>query len=400
MNKKLLTVAIGSVLSAAPMLVAQADVKVGGHAQVEYYNGEATCAVAGQPIFTGTSTCATGGAGATLSRDGSGLVDNARGRFWITADEDLGGGMKALAHFEFSVDTANSGGAATSDNSSAPYDGTARTFDQRAREKYVGISGAFGAIKLGNQHGVYKRMGGVRWDPLNATVLEVRGNGGQSGSADVNRGFAHNGFIAGAIKWESGKLLGDIATLEVLYAPHENSNAAGIDAGTGNDYQAGVSVKPIKDLEIIAVHSNNKTETVGSFDQEANKIGVRYTFLGAHTVWLQYESLDMTNATSIVTANLPGPTGFAAAPVDGTYTWIGYQGKFGNHSAVLQYGMHQRDTTPAELEADVLSVAYLYNFSKTARAHVGYRKSTAEVSTAGANNSEASVFAVGLRKDF
>ena len=46
MNKKLLTVAIGAALSAAPML-AQAQVKVGGHAQVEYYSAEATCAAPG-----------------------------------------------------------------------------------------------------------------------------------------------------------------------------------------------------------------------------------------------------------------------------------------------------------------------------------------------------------------
>ena len=72
---------------------------------------------------------------------------------------------------------------------------------------YVGLSGGFGAFKFGNQHGVYKRMGGVRWDPFNATVLEARSNGGQSG-ADVSGTFAHNGFIPGAIKWESGKLLG------------------------------------------------------------------------------------------------------------------------------------------------------------------------------------------------
>ena len=266
MNKKLLTVAIGAALSAAPML-AQAQVKVGGHAQVEYYSAEATCAApgGGAPVFSGSGICAPG---TILSRKGTSLIDNARGRFWISAEEDLAAGMKGLAHIEFSVDTANSGDGANA----APYDSGNRTFDVRAREKFVGVSGAFGALKFGNQHSVYKRMGGVRWDPLNATVLEARGNGGQSGSADVSPGFANNGFVSGAIKYESGTAFGPKMALEVLYAPHTNSNAAAVDTGTGNDYQVGVSVKPITDLEIIAVISNNAAQPsvagLTRFDQE------------------------------------------------------------------------------------------------------------------------------------
>lgn len=394
MNKKLLKVAMGAALASGAGL-AHANVKVGGHAQVEYYNGEATCAVAGAPRFSGSAIC---GAGTVLETKGSGLIDNARGRFWISADEDLGGGMKGLVHYEFSVDTANSGVGSAG---ASPYDTGNRTFDQRAREKFVGISGAFGAIKLGNQHGVYKRMGGVRWDPLNATVLEVRGNGGQSGSADVSGGFAHNGFIQGAIKWESGKLLGNIATVELLYVPHENSTNTAGDGGNGNDYQAGVSVKPIKDLEIIASHSNNKKtpNVAANSDQKANKVGARYTLMKNHRLWLQYEMVDMNSSA---TASVPTTAGITTTPVDGTYTWLGYHGTFGNHGAVVQYGMHQRDVIAGntEVEADVISLAYLYNFSKTTKVHVGYRQSTADHSAAGARNSEVSVFAAGLRKDF
>lgn len=397
MNKKLLTIAIGATLSAAPMLVAQADVKVGGHAQVEAYSASAQCNVgttaAGAGIFSGSGICAAANSPGARAQ---GLIDNARGRFWITADEDLGAGLKGLAHFEFSVDTANNGQALTAGNSASPYDATPRGFDARSREKYVGLSGGFGAIKLGNQHGVYKRMGGVRWDPFNATVLEARGNGGQSGSADVNAGFAHNGFIPGAIKWESEKLLGEIVSLEVLYAPHKSSNGAG-DTGTGNDYQAGVSIKPIKNLEIIAAHSNNKQQPdgVANQDQKANKVGARFSFLSMHTVFAQYEKTDMNDSAA---ASVPTSAGITTAVVgDGTYLLLGYSLKLGNLGVVLQGGKHEREITGTDLETDYAATGVTYNFSKTTRSWLGYRQSEA---TQGAATNEQKVVALGLRKDF
>ncbi len=409
MDKKFLTVVIGAALSAVPMLAAQAQtvtqptVRFGGQLQAEYYNAEGTCAANGAAIFAGSGACTAGGN--TASQSATGLIDNARGRFWILADEDLGGGMKAFGRLEFSVDVANSGSALTESNSAAPYDTTARTFDQRTREKYVGLSGAFGAIRLGNVHGVYKRLGGVRWDPLGATVLEARNNGAQSGSGDVNRGFAHNGFIAGAIKYESGKAFGEMVVLEALVAPHENSTVAG-DAGTGNDYQIGVSVKPTKDLEIIAVISNNKAQPnlTTNFDQKAQKFGARYNIDKDHTVWFQREQLDMFNSNAASVPTGVGLVASVAVPnpvVDGTYTWLGYHGKFGKHNAVVQLGNHARDTV-AGLATSYRNVAYMYNFSRTARVHVGYRVTTAELSTATAGfaNSETKVLAAGLRKDF
>lgn len=400
MNKKLLTVAIGAALSAAPMLAAQADVKVGGHAHVDLYSAKATCSV-GSPTtgagnFAGSGTCTAANAD---SAKGSGMIDNARGRIWVTADEDLGAGLKGLAHIEFSVDVANSAQSVANGNSAGPYDSSVRAFDARTREKYVGLAGGFGSIKLGNQHGVYKRMGGVRWDPFNATPLEARGNGGQSGSADANAVFAHNGFIPGAIKWESGKLLGEMVLLEVLYSPKKNSNGAG-DAGTGNDYQIGVSVKPIKGLEVIAAHSNNKKtpNILANNDQKANKLGARFNFLDAHTVFLQYETVDMLDSAVVTTAiPVPASAGIAGPAVDGKYLLLGYSLKLGNSTLALQAGKHDRSVTGGDLETDYLAGGLIYNFSKTMRTHVGYRQTEA---TQLAVTNEQKVFTVGMRKDF
>ena len=396
MNKKLLTIAIGAALSVTPMLAAQAEVKVGGHAHVDLYSAKATCNI-GSPTggvgnFSGSGTCTAANAD---SAKGTGLIDNARGRVWFTADEDLGAGLKGLAHIEFSVDVANSAQSAANGNSAGPYDTTVRTFDARTREKYVGLAGGFGAIKLGNQHGVYKRMGGVRWDPFNATPLEARGNGGQSGSADANAVFAHNGFIPGAIKWESDKLLGEMVLLEVLYSPKKDSNGAG-DKGTGNDYQIGVSVKPIKGLEVVAAHSNNKKtpNILTNNDQKANKLGARFSFLNVHTVFLQYETVDMPDSATAAPATSAGVVGTA---VDGKYILAGYSLKLGNSVLALQAGKHDRSVTGGDVEAKYLAGGFIYNFSKTMRTHVGYRQTEA---TQLAVTNEQKVFVVGMRKDF
>lgn len=396
MNKKLLTAAIGAALVAVPMFAANADVKVGGHAQVEYYNGDTECNTLTAPGLTGTPVC-TGGTG-SVTRDGSGLVDNARGRFWIAADEDLGGGMKGLAHFEFSVDTANSGSASMSGDA---VDGTARTFDQRTRQKWVGLQGGFGTLKFGNQHGAYKLAGGVAWDPLNATVLEARGNGAQSGSGDAIAGaasFAHNGFIPGAITYTTPKSLP--VEIQLLYAPSENKTSAGEvtanvaagnnrGVGDGDDMQLSAKWKAGW-LELMAAFSQNEVFNANpgttKADFDATKFGARATF-GPHAVWLQSENMD-TGKTSVGDA----------ADVERDYVWLGYSVKFGNNTFVAQWG-ESDDDAANKFEAEYRSLGLIHNMSKTFRIFGGWRETESSVAN-NVGNRETTIFSVGMRKDF
>ncbi len=373
MNKKILFAAVGAAIAASPMIAA-ADVSVGGHAQVEYFQSKVD---------------ATG----SVSDKNSGLIDNARGRFWIKATEDLGGGMKALAHYEFSVDTANSGQSAANGNGAVGYDTTQRSIDQRTREKYVGLSGGFGTITAGNLHGVYKRLGGVRWDPVNATVLEARGNGGQSGG-DVSANTAHNGFIPGAVKWESGTVTGPVA-VEVMFAPNKNGNATGADAGDGNDFQAGVSFKPMPGLEVIAALVKNKqSPATTNASQSLTKFGGRYN-MGPHTFWAQIEDTDVLDNAAFGPVDSNGIT--TASKGQRKYNLFGYSLKAGNNLFVVQYGNAEASGTATKIETTYLSLAVLHSLSKSTTAHVGYRKTEAEQGT---TTNETSVFAGGLRVNF
>lgn len=396
MKKKLLKVAIGAALSAG-VSVAQAGVTVGGMAQVEYFNGTAECSVGSgdSSSFTGSGNC---NAGAARRQKSSGMIDNARGRIIINADEEIGS-MKALARYEFSVDTANSG--QENGNTAIPYDSNERTFDQRTREKYVGLQGGFGTLTLGNLHGVYKRLGGVRWDAFNATVLEARGNGGQSGG-DLSSQFGHNGFIPGAIKWETDKLLGPVR-MEVLVAPDSNTNSDTVgDTGNGYDYQIGFSIKPISQLEIILAHSNNKEEHAASFfdndDAKATKVGVRGVF-GGTSAFVQYEKADINDSLGGNSGTSTDPEGLELPGADASWLLLGFGQKFGSNEIVLQVGRHDRDRANGAVGGDAMYYAagYFYNFSKTAKVWTGVRKTDFD---SGTLDRETTIFSVGMRKDF
>lgn len=118
MNKKILFAAVGAALAVAPMISAQADVKVGGSAHVSLDSLD-------QGIATDT---------------GSLFVASNSSNFNMSASEDLGGGMKALFFFETLLiqDAGGVGGG---------------------RNTYVGLNGGFGTVKLGYFDDAMKKVG-------------------------------------------------------------------------------------------------------------------------------------------------------------------------------------------------------------------------------------------------
>ena len=93
MNKKLIAVAIAAGLT-APIVAAQADVTAYGQLQMELGSVK-NDGIASNTNGKGTRVDAADGQTA-LS-----LADNKRGRLGLKAKEDLGGGMTAIAKFEW-----------------------------------------------------------------------------------------------------------------------------------------------------------------------------------------------------------------------------------------------------------------------------------------------------------
>lgn len=123
MNKKLLVAAIGAAIAAGPIL-AQAEVKLYGHAHmsVDMVDWDAA---------PGTDT------------DDGMFVSTNSSRFGIRASEDLGSGLKATAQYEFlfGQDTVNS--------------------PTTNRDNYIGLEGGFGALRLGQIDTATKDIGGI-----------------------------------------------------------------------------------------------------------------------------------------------------------------------------------------------------------------------------------------------
>lgn len=378
MKKKLLTAAVGAALASVPALYAQAEVKLYGHIQVELASEKVDPALG---AGTGEEFVRTNAwNGGNIDRDSGGdraerrttIEDNQRGRFGIQADEDLGGGLKAIALLEYDVgDTPTSG--------TTPF----------IREANVGLQGAFGTILLGSVKSPYKYTGGVAYDPFVTTNLEARRNGGMTGGL-----FGHNGFLSNMIVYRTPKDLP--VDVWVAYSPDKNgADSDGNEGGTvgdQGDYAASVKFGQ-KTWEVFLATAHNKDHIASGIDAfandyTANKVGGKVSF-GNHTIVAQYEDTEEDiNATTTR---------------EGKLLFVGYHFKMGNTTLIAQIGSGELDQTGAAAtqEHTYLTVGAVHNFSKTARLFGGYSTTSVDNQNfVSGTNGDRKVLAVGLRKDF
>ena len=344
MNKKLLVAAVGAALTAGPMMAVFADVKIGGHAQVEVASEDTEGGAAGDS-------------------DRNTFEDNSRGRFWITANEDLGGGLKGLAHYEFKLDTTGENPVDAAANKTGALTAT------NVREKWVGLQGGFGTLKFGSVRSPYKYAGGVTWDAFVTTNLEARNNGGMLGGV-----FGHNNFYDNSINYQSPNFGGLTfgATYSIDEAPGTFSTAEDGDLAAAVEWKGG-------GLHLIGAIASDDGEfgggtpagTAGA-DTDNTKLGARYDF-GNFSVMGQLENSDVD--------------GGAETDV----LFLGLQAKMGNWLWALQFGNTDVD---GGAETDYLALGGFFNFSKTFSAFGGFRNTEVE------NGAETDVLTFGLRKIF
>jgi len=420
MQKKLLTAAIGAAL-AAPAFVAQADVTVYGRAQFEYatvtndsnYYAFPTSNFPGGSWNNGNTVnsklAGKNTRGATL--------DNKMGRFGIKADEDLGGGWKGVANFEFQVDTADGQDGANSKVGNSKNTGSTTVGGNTISDRvsYVGISNkSIGTLRFGQDHSPYK-VSGVPLDPFIATTLEARNNGGMSGNRDgYSVGNGHSGFWQDSLFFNSASWAGVYVNAALGLDSTGSDGSCTVwstcdSSGTTNGKNNGdISIVggwkgnagPVG-LNVFAGYMKLANTNAGNAlagDPTATKFGAQVVVAKAHTISLQYEMTDRKN--------VGGP---AADLSKADYLFLGYQGKFGPVTAVAQYGQ----TTPGDYlgliggyDSKYYAVGAIYNMSKTFRIFGGYRKTEvnwsglAELLGAQGNLREDSVLSIGMRKDF
>ncbi len=332
MKKTIIALATASAL-AAPMAV-QAKATLYGALQVEIASVDNSGYGENNTKNSRTGT-ATGQTALKVS-------DNKRGRIGIKISEDIGGGMKGIAKFEWQVDT--------------PYG----NLTDGAREGWVGLKGGFGEVKAGRVKTAYKYTGGVKYDPFVTTYMEARKSGGMKGGS-----FGSNSFWNSSVSYK--KKFGAVA-LWVVYGADEGN---GTTASPGNSGDLSISLKyKAKSFEVF-VASNSDDSATGPTANDVVKVGGQFK-TGAHKISLQYETMDDSSNTNIA--------------------FLGYQMKMGKNVFVAQMGQTSSDN--AALDVDYLAVGMIHNFSKKTRAYLGYRD------TDGTGNNDITAITVGLRVSF
>jgi predicted porin len=403
MKRNLIALAVSAAVVAPTMAMAEGEVKVYGRAQVEIAS------------FSKDDN----NDDVNKKADGISVVDNAMGRVGVMATEDLGGGLKGLAKFEFKLDTADG------DSSGS--------ISLTKRELFVGLKGSnWGQLELGRLKSEYKYKGGVKYDPFVATTLEARGNGGMTGNEfngaadyindavgdDVASGisaYGHNSFLSNQIGYRSPKFGG--FSFGATYGPEEEDGA----------YTIGAKFEmPMFEIIAAAVGSGDALSNFGgggpapaggsaparqedsTQEYSAAKFGGQVKLAGAHKISLQYEM-------STVDLDIDG-AGNAADTVSGDWDtlFLGYQGTFGKATFVAQYGQQEasgdlwKDDADAEPDTNTyMALGAIYKFSKLTRVFGGYRVTDRQVLKTNTDGDDVwtddggeSVISIGLRKDF
>jgi predicted porin len=275
---------------------------------------------------------------------------NGSSRFGVKGDEDLGNGLKAIFHYEWSVDASDAGTLG-------------------GRLGFVGLSGGFGTVAIGRQ-----------WRPSYGAL-------GRTNIMNMPGG----GYDRALYETRNGNQL-------VYLSPNFNgfTVAAGIEAASG-----AVNTPDGVDRFDLGVNYANGPLSVGFgyFTTEGNTGGVdedvmglsgKYNF-GNFAIVAGYQTAD--NSRNV--ANLD---------ID---TWsLGAEAYFGNNTVRIRYGESDADNTGfGAYDSESWALGIQHNFSKRTRVYVeyadlDYNAAAGAKLSDGTADTDASKFAIGLRHDF
>ena len=333
MKKNVIALAVAAAM-AAP-LAAQAEVKITGQLQAE------VASLSGDNVTEGLYVTDAQEAG----NPGSGNF----GALNVSASEDLGNGMKAIAKYGMNISV----------------DGRAIT----QRDAYVGLSGGFGTVLVGTMTNPYKGST-VKWDPFLATSAQARGNNGMS--------TLHNGYTGNAVAYANKFGMAKVvAAIVIDDAADDAATASGNDTSGDHAFSLSVNVPvgPVElalayidtsDLGTAAGSSTDYVNVTGlgatpvlttttpsgeTGDSSAMKVGVKYA-AGAMGVAFQIESVEVGTATQ------------DWMYLNGTYT-------AGANTFAAAYGQSEWDTAGAATPT-YMSLGMVHSFSKSTSAHVAY----------------------------
>ncbi|HHC73259.1 MAG TPA: porin, partial [Thiotrichales bacterium] len=333
---------VGAALGVAPLFTAEAGVKWYGQLQMEV--SSESLDITGK-AFDGVVVQKLG------NYDGVTVDDNKRGRLGVKVSEDLGNGLKALAKFEWQVDTSDADA----------YDGS--------RESYVGLTGGWGTFLAGSLKSPYKYTGGVKYDPFVTTQLEARRYGGMSTGT-----LGHNAFINDAVAYASPNMNGFNVIVGYVFDESINTGVgAPIDGSLVASAKYGTKAW---EVFVAGAYGDN-----GVDGYDATKFGGKFKFGGGHEVVAQYEIID-------------------AMGTDESILFAGYHYTMGKTMFVAQMGLGTAELADDQ-DSTYFAIGAVHKLSKKTRVFGGYRSTSVDnaAGTTG-NDYDGSALSLGLRVDF
>lgn len=203
--------------------------------------------------------------------------------------------------------------------------------DNRAkyREQYVGIRGSYGEVRVGRLNTSYA-MSGLGYDPLHATSLQSRVNGGRSGGP-----LGHGGFVDDGISYHTN-LNG--VKLDISYFKHDGSTHA------RSTYSVAAAVPLSDTFDLTLAHLTS--QKAGGGKRDGTKVGGQYrvnqwTFSGQYEVRgkgldngdYAFFSTSYQAAVGKLTLNYGRFFDDSGAKVDSDYIAAALQRKLNNHFA-------------------------------------------------------------------
>lgn len=330
MNKKLLAMAIGAALVAGPALVAQAEVKLYGHAHMSLDNLDRS----------------------NSADTGKWFVSDNASRFGIRASEDLGGGLKGVAQFEFLIGTGTNNTNET--NSTFGFDRATGSMTTN-RDNYVGLEGGFGRLALGQIDSATKDTGGI----MDMFYREQLGEG----RAITNVGNM-DGRVQSGVHYLSPSFGG--LTFKAQYGVEDsfvepNSKQTNLGARwTGGPLTVGVA---------MLQQDNNAP---GAPSTKGQRAAAKFDVGGGFAVSALWQSVSDIGGT---------------AGNDRDALGVGTSFKAGNNILKAQwYQIDKANNAATANGADMLALGWDHLFSKTVKGYVTYAKTS---------NDTAGIFGIG-----
>jgi predicted porin len=301
------------------------------------------------------------------------------------AVEDLGGGMKATAQYNFDPRTlSNDAIGNTLNSATAP---TANTTTGLSRDElFVGLSGGFGNIRLGSPNSI----GLNAWQPsspLGTGIGSGYTGGGVSGT--MTNSFVQTRYSR-SVRYDSPVMGG--FQVAVLYAAGNDQPAVTaaqriLNARQATEIGLRYAAGPLT-LAYANVAQGAQTNATGWYSSatlvnaaktSANVYSASYT-MGATTL-----HAGMNDGNRLAAAS-------TGAAVDSKGSNIGITHNIGAIGLMAS----MRTQKVGTVEGKVTGLRADYNFSKTAAAYVGYEKFDNGATTA----NETTAASIGLRKSF